>query len=279
MSLDDAKILYVFLDVAEFQPQRIFFEEILEFDVVENEFHPPHQRHGIIKYDAGDIILSLNLAGPDFDRSGCDAIVLGLSGMPMHEAQIYANLQIHGYAAPQQPGGIFADRDNHQYVLHRSRSAPTWPGEHKVRLETLHLGVEDLSESATFYGEILGLILLEQDVKTATFGSANINLVLHDWRRLTAHPPNRSAHSLIVFHTARIEETYQALLDRGLKFHKQISHSDIGATIRFADPTGHWFCLYQPSPESLSWSSGPKVMDIISRQGSSSLPVHCSYLA
>jgi hypothetical protein len=57
-----------------------------------------------------------------------------------------------------------------------------------------------------------------------------------------------------------------ALVERGLAFQgSRIAHSEIGATARFEDPSGHRICIYEPSKECLSWSSGAKVMEIMDR--------------
>jgi hypothetical protein len=55
----------------------------------------------------------------------------------------------------------------------------------------------------------------------------------------------------------------QALVQRGLHFKgTRVGYSDIGGTTRFVDPSGHVFCLYEPSQESLTWGSGSKVKEI-----------------
>jgi hypothetical protein len=41
-----------------------------------------------------------------------------------------------------------------------------------------------------------------------------------------------------------------------------VGFSEIGGTIRFDDPSGHRLCLYVPSRESLTWGSGPKVLEL-----------------
>lgn len=272
MSFWDSKILYLFLEVTSFHAGRFFWEEIFGLEVIENEFHPPHHRHGVIKYDAGDTIIALNIAEPDFDQKGSDGLLTVFSATPMREAQIYAELQIHNYPTPQQPGAVILDKDNHQYVLRQSGAAHPWMKEEpSIQLQELHVGVEDLVESMAFYGDQLGLILLERDEKSATFATGNIKLVLVDWRLLTGRRPNRPNGSLIVFHTEKIHETYEMLSNNGLKFQSEVVFSDIGYSARFTDPTGHVFCLYEQSEESLQWGSGRKVSEIISREGSPTL--------
>jgi predicted enzyme related to lactoylglutathione lyase len=190
----------------------------------------------------------------------------------MLEAKVYAELQIRGYPTPRQPGGIIVDRDNHQYALRQTASMSMWADdESPPSLQELHIGVTDMAESLLFYGETLGLVLLHQDKKSATFATGNIKLVLQDWQTLTGQPLNRPDGSLIVFNTERIQQTYEELSKNGLRFKSEVVYSDIGGSARFTDPTGHVFCLYERSEESLSWGSGWKVREIISRESSLSL--------
>jgi len=73
----------------------------------------------------------------------------------------------------------------------------------------------------------------------------------------------RTATSLIVFYTRDIGETTQTLSERGIQFRSQhAGFSEIGGTIRFDDPSENRLCLYQPSAESLTWGSGPKILEL-----------------
>ena len=64
-----------------------------------------------------------------------------------------------------------------------------------------------------------------------------------------------------------LEETRAALEARGLEFRGvRVGFSEIGGTTRFDDPSGHRLCLYVPSEESLTWGSGPKVLEIAGGQ-------------
>src|SRR4051794_27909669 len=62
--LTNSPICFLFIDVTTMTESRLFFEQVLGLPVIEHQWHPPHHRHGVIKYDAGAIILSLNLAEP-----------------------------------------------------------------------------------------------------------------------------------------------------------------------------------------------------------------------
>jgi predicted enzyme related to lactoylglutathione lyase len=271
MSLWSAKILYLFLDTTSISRQRTFVETILGLEVIENEYHPPHNRHGVVKYDAGEVILALNVADPDFDQGATGALVTVLEAQPLREAQIYAELQINGYVAPPTSGGIFADGDNHKYAVRRAAPAFGWTQEEtRPSIVELQLAVDDLGESKAFYGGLLDLIPLEETEQSAAYATGNLRLVLRDWRAVSNHPPRRHKGCLIVFHAEDVAKTYSALADRGVGFQGGVGHSEIGAAARFHDPSGNVLCLYQPSPESLSWRSGPKVSEIISSESARS---------
>ena len=70
MSLRGCPLLYVFLESSELQVQRSFFEEGLGLELIEIEPHLPHHRHGVVKYDAGNLIVSLNEATNGVFRDG-----------------------------------------------------------------------------------------------------------------------------------------------------------------------------------------------------------------
>lgn len=272
MSLWSSKILYLFLDTTALSHKRVFMETVLGLGVIENEYHPPHSRHGVVKYDAGEVILALNIADPDFDKQGLSGLVTVLAAEPMREAQIYAELHINGYAAPQAPGEVFTDVDNHRYAVRHAAAPFGWVQEEtRPSIVGLQLAVDDLEQSKAFYGGMLDLILLEETAESATYATGNLKLVLRDWRADADRPPDRREGCLVVFHTDDITETYNALSERGVEFQGKVGYSDIGGAVRFADPSGNVLCLYEPSPESLSWRSGPKVREIISSESSQSL--------
>ena len=88
--------------------------------------------------------------------------------------------------------------------------------------------------------------------------------------RRTAGRDRQRRHDtyLIVFHTSDIVATQEQLAGRGAPFKRtRPGYSEIGGSSRFEDPAGHHLCLYQPSEESLTWGSGPKVMEIAHIEG------------
>lgn len=263
MSLRWSPLIYIFFEVSSLPRQREFLERFLGLPVIENQFHPPHEHHGLVKYDAGGTILSLNLWAPSkFQSDYSDGLVTVFSVDREHD--IIERLREWGYSPPPQPGSVFTDLDGHHYVLQPAPSTPALTG-HRATLsvQELRLTVSDLPLSLSFYSNILGLKLLDQTHNTARFATGTIDLVLQhdqsspDGRRI------RYNSYLPVFYTRNIHEMREMLVRRGLKFKTHVGFSDIGGTTRFVDPSGHTFCLYEPSPESLTWGSGPKVMQLM----------------
>lgn len=267
MTLNGAPLVYLFLETSTLPSQRTFFETVLGLPLIEVEPHLPHHRHGVVKYDAGDIVLSLNLTGPSrFAKTDSDAVTTVFDeppGQPSFVEQLRAAPRL-GQVRDEEGSALFTDRNGHHYRFMQqppraaaSRRAPT--------VSHLHLCVHDLAAALEFYVLTLGLTLLDCEASRAVLGTGSVALEVE--QRDTAldgrHP--RTASSLVVFHTPDVAATTQSLVERGVHFRSQhAGFSEIGGTIRFDDPSGNRLCLYQPSEESLTWGSGPKVMDIAS---------------
>jgi predicted enzyme related to lactoylglutathione lyase len=263
MSLRDAPLLYVFMETNRIPQQRALFEQILELPLIEVEPHLPHHRHGVTKYDAGRIILSLNLSGPNRFRAGeSDALVKVFAvppGWPLDR------LSGPDAGLSSRDGRLFTDAEGHHFAF-QPAAAGADPTGFAVVAE-LRLTVDDLDASVRFYRDLLDLELLERTADGACFATGGVPLRLArgaaaaDGRR-----PRRHAY-LLVFHAADVEGMHRTLLERGLEFMSpRAGYSEIGGTIRFEDPSGHRFCLYEPSAECLTWGSGAKVLELAGGQ-------------
>jgi predicted enzyme related to lactoylglutathione lyase len=267
MTLHGAPIVYLFLETATLPSQRTFFETVLGLPLIEVEPHLPHHRHGVVKYDAGDIVLSLNLTGPSrFAKTESDAVTTVFAeapGQPSVVGALRAEPRL-GVMRDEEASALFTDRNGHHYRfveqterVEGGRTAPTVP--------RLHLCVSDLGATLEFYVLTLGLTLLDCNARHALLGTGSVAIEVEERDVAVDGRQPRTATSLIVFHTADVEATTRSLADRKVQFRSQhAGFSEIGGTIRFDDPSGHRLCLYQPSEESLTWGSGPKVMDIAS---------------
>jgi predicted enzyme related to lactoylglutathione lyase len=256
VTLANAPVLYVFLDVADVPRQRATLEQALGLPVIEVEPHQPHERHGVVKYDAGDVILSLNSSTPrKFDRSESDALAIVLDVPP--ECLDRHTLRAHGALGAHPEGLLFTDPNGHHILLRRSG------GVEAPRVTELRLTVEDLEAALPFYTELVGLELLALGDE-ACLRTGTVPLVLGQSSRA---PDGRSPQRrtvLTVFHTHSVESTRMTLEGRGVTFANVRAYfTEIGGTIRFLDPSGNRFCLYEPSPECLTWGSGPKVEQIV----------------
>jgi predicted enzyme related to lactoylglutathione lyase len=259
MSLRVAPLLYVFYETASIPRQRALYESALGLPVIENQFHPPHEYHGLVKYDAGQIILSLNLAREArFAKDASDGLTTVLAVDSV--GALSDRLRSEGYSAEIEEGSLFTDAYGHHYLFYNSGTSHT----NTPSVRELRLTVRDFDTSLAYYGEILDLALLEQTADSARFATGTVDLVIQRGVLAPDGRPPRYTTYLIVFYTRGVTEQWEALKERGLVFKSHhVVTTDIGDTMRFIDPSGHTFCLYEPSEESLAWGSGAKVREII----------------
>lgn len=258
MSLRHSPLMYIFFETSKLEQQRDLFERVVGLPVIEVEPHLPHHHHGVLKYDAGDFIVSLNLSGASrFPKSGSDAVVTVFGTGPSFRAE---RLREAPQLGRNNGGPVFTDTQGHHFIFRPAAggAAPPWPV-----VEELRLTVSDLDASIAYYRDTLGLELLGRTERAATFATGNLPLVLEAGR--SAPDGRRPLYNtyLIVFYCDELEETVSVMSGRGLEFKsRRVDYNDVGGTVRFDDPDGHRFCLYKPSEESLTWESGPKVMEI-----------------
>lgn len=252
-------LLYVFFEASQLEPQRRLLEAGFGFPVIEVEPHMPHHRHGVVKYDGGGVILSLNLTDSHrFLRDSTDALVTVIEEPPGHLDRWPAA----GDGFASQRDGVIVDGHGHHFLIKEGSPAQNGP-----RIEAFRLIVDDLANTTAFYRDVLELELREGTDATSRFSAGRVDLVLeartprHDGRR-------RHDTYLIVFYTPDIVATQRELMSRGAPFQKRTpGYSEIGGSSRFDDPAGNHLCLYQPSDECLTWGSGAKVIEIAHIEG------------
>lgn len=261
MSLHNAKILYLFIEITDLYQQRLFFEQGFNLKVIEIDRHLPHHHHGVVKYDAGNVILSLNLAHPKrFNSQATDGVVTVFSS----RRDILAELHRINYGI-QRPGNLIADLDNHLYVIQPPAIANEINAHSDTHISELRLSTNDLKASQDFYGETLDLPS-ERDPagRGITFTPGTLKLTLQNEEPELLPPRTRDNTYFIVFHVHDIRDAYEQLGRRGVRFQSRPGFSEIGGTVRFQDPSGHTLLLYEPSRECLEWDSGAKVKEILS---------------
>ncbi|GAA0459591.1 hypothetical protein Ade02nite_13630 [Paractinoplanes deccanensis] len=246
--LSDAPLMFVFLDVSSLPRHRRLYERVLGFRVVENQFHPPHEHHGLVKYDTGGTILAVNLfAERKFRRPDSDGVTLVCrvadSG-PLDQLDDYG----------QRTGDAFTDVDGHHYLLGEGP---------RSEITEVRLAVPDLPAAVAFYRDGLGLRPAEAGGDAVRFHTGSIGLTVYPAERGPDGRPIRHNACLLVFYTADVIAAERELRARGVAFSSAAGFSDIGGTARFRDPSGHTYCLYQPSAESLTWGSADKVMELM----------------
>jgi len=252
--LADSPLMFVFVDVSSLPRHRRLYEQAFGFRVVESQFHPPHEHHGLVKYDAGGTILAVNLfAERKFQRPDADGVTLVCR---VAEPDRLRLLTDHGH----RTGDAFTDSDGHHYLF--ADGLPADPGL-LAEIGELRLAVPELAAAVSFYRDALGLRPVMETDDAVRFHTGSIDLTVYPG---TQSPDGRSIRHnalLMVFYTADVVAAEQALRERGVTFSSGAGFSDIGGTARFRDPSGHTFCLYQPSAESLTWGSADKVMELM----------------
>jgi predicted enzyme related to lactoylglutathione lyase len=248
MSLTESSLMFVFQDVSDVRRGRTLLERDLRLRLIENQFHPPHEHHGLAKYDAGGTIVSLNLfTGRRFTGADSDGLT-----MVYRTADAGSTRErLRNASVGTWRDELFTDPDGHHY-----RFVDGVPDCGLVTdLAEIRLTAPGLADATTFYRDVLGLHQRDD----TRFATGTTDLVLDESRAAPDGRPVRHNACLIVFHTADVVGTQRELEQAGLVFSQGAGFSDIGGTARFRDPSGHVFCLYQPSEESLTWGSGAKV--------------------
>jgi catechol 2,3-dioxygenase-like lactoylglutathione lyase family enzyme len=261
MSLQGCPLLYVFLESTDVRAGRNLFEQGFGLELIEVEPHLPHHRHGVVKYDAGKMIVSLNEATHGSFRSDCSDGLRMIFEAPSVGAIAEA---IGAIEATPDESFAFTDKDGHHYQFDRKAQQRSDHVElpNSPALVELRLVVKDLDTAVTFYTERLGLRVVERSAQWARFATGSATLTLVEGQYAPDARKVRAEGYLIVFYTSDIEETFSELVRLGAPFKGGIASSEIGRTIRFYDPSGHRFCVYEPSPGCLEWGSGAKVLEI-----------------
>lgn len=242
-------VSYIFIDVTDVDGARRFFEEALRFPVASDILTPPHHIHGLVKYDAGSTLFSLNKARPTFDRTASDHIVLDLACARDDWWQLAArNPWIRSVS-----GTTVTSADNHVFRVE--------PGPPSVC--AIQYRVADLSATRSFYETALALEFTPVPEGLSAQTDTMRLCFCHDRTDPTDRSARRSGLILTVLHAEDIHDRVAVLSRQGVSFLSNVQESAIGRTVRFTDPDGHHFCLYEPSQGSLDERSGPVLRRLI----------------
>lgn len=284
--LKDAPICYLFMYVEDMEASRALMEKQLKFEPVETDGFA-------VKYPAGRTMLALNRAsdwGIDLSQPRTQALIVQHAGDVAAADAALAELGVaRGGIDRYSIGGTveIKDPERHGLMLYEpSQEALTWPSAAKIRevmkgedptarpgahLEngTFAMGkrpviytflfVRDAEEARGFYQDMLGLdaIEVDDDAGVVKYDVGSFILATHaeDHLGKPGDPPRASAMAS-VFLVDDLDHAHEELEARGVIFSGPPSASAIGKTVRFADPNGHVFFLYEPSETAWNLPSG-----------------------
>jgi len=132
------------------------------------------------------------------------------------------------------------------------------------RIVKLIFYVRDLALSRAFYEDSLNLDLLQYDEQSADYDTGQIVLSLELRVGEQALTHDRSAD--LTFLVEDLETIRDSLMARGIQMTETLRY-EIGATVDFFDPDGHWISLYEPSAPAMTWPSGEKLRAVVRAGG------------
>lgn len=150
-------------------------------------------------------------------------------------------------------------------ALHRATSEETNPAQAGLcgtSAVYIFVYVRDLAASRTFYENVLGLRVLEEDPGAVKYDAGGVILALNRATDFGVDIDSGRGSSLLVFHVDDVDRMRAALEANGAVFDETLRY-EIGATAACYDPDGHCVTLYQPSPEAMGWPSGRKYQELV----------------
>jgi len=131
------------------------------------------------------------------------------------------------------------------------------------KIGMVFLASNDLRRAREFYETALGFVPVSASSDFVTYNAGRVKLRIGEVTGFGANrDPGGDDSELLVFHVDSVDEMRTLLERRGVSFSPTLRY-EIGATAAFHDPDHHNITLYEPSEESLSWPSGPKVRDLM----------------
>jgi predicted enzyme related to lactoylglutathione lyase len=114
----------------------------------------------------------------------------------------------------------------------------------ECKLDTIWLYSKDTNKSREFYRDILQMRRIEHG-ETNSFDGGRLRLSVHPLPKGQEQVPNGECF-LVFYVKDRLEEKYEQLRKRGVKFSEEIKDEPFGKTARLRDPDGHDIYLWQP---------------------------------
>jgi predicted enzyme related to lactoylglutathione lyase len=119
---------------------------------------------------------------------------------------------------------------------------------------------EEVPASGSFFERTLGFAPVERDDGSVKFDAGSVLLALN----ARPGPAERDPTTLFVLHVDDAEAARAALTAAGVAT-GPVDRYDIGATADFFDRDGHYFTVYEPSPEALDWPSATRLRKLALR--------------
>jgi len=134
------------------------------------------------------------------------------------------------------------------------------------RIEMIVLSAKDIRRTRRFYEDVLGFLPVRAFGNAVTYRAGAVDLAISEVKGFGSNrDPGGDDSELLVFHVDSVDEMRAALEKKGVVFGPTLRY-EIGATAAFHDPDLHNITLYEPSEESLTWSSGAKVRELMGEQ-------------
>jgi len=115
-------------------------------------------------------------------------------------------------------------------------------------LDNVYYFVSDVKRAAEFYHGILGLKILEQDEHWASISLNGSRLGLHKSSDFFKSSERRGG-ATVTLNVDDIDQAYNLLREKGVKFLGPISRNPWGSHVSFADPDGNLLDIRQ-APKS-----------------------------
>jgi lactoylglutathione lyase len=109
-----------------------------------------------------------------------------------------------------------------------------------TKLDNVYYFVTDVRRALTFYRDILGLKVLDQDDFWATLDLAGVRFGLHKASAEEFLPSSmKRAGATVTFQVSDIDEAYNFYKNKGVNFLGEISRNPWGSHVSFTDLDGN----------------------------------------
>ena len=120
----------------------------------------------------------------------------------------------------------------------------------ECKLATIWLFSKDTKKAGDFYRDLLQMKQIEHG-ETSSFDGGGVRMSIHPLPEGLERVPN--GECFLVFYVKHgLEEKYEQLKKKGVKFIEGIKDEPFGRTVRLRDPDGHDIYLWQPPSRSSS---------------------------